>query len=69
MASSTRSNTQAAFDHLLSQVFNWSSTTPGYIALAYCGYKTITDLVTMTKEEVEELTEDGSKPIPRVQKR
>ena len=46
----------------------WNDTAPGYKALCYSGYNTITDLITMTKEEIEELKEDGVKPIPRKDK-
>ena len=46
----------------------WNDTAPGYKSLCYSGYNTITDLITMTKEEIEELTEDGIKTIPRKDK-
>ena len=69
MSGGTRASTTEAFNHLIGTVFEWTDSTDGKKALTKDGYKTITNFVTMTIEEVEDLTTDGTKVVPRVQRK
>lgn len=64
----TRVLTVEVFDHMTQNVFGWDPNTPSMKDLAYEGYNKINDLVTMTDEEVEKLTEYGTKKIPHIEK-
>ena len=64
----TRASAEDAFKHLTENVFEWNSSTHGMKALDSKGYNTITYLVTMTEDEIDEL-EISNNLIPRVQRK
>ena len=69
MVPATRATTTEAFKHLTEVVFGWDANSAGKKGLTYAGYTTINDLTTMTPTEIEEMTTDGSLPLPRVAKK
>ena len=81
MASSTRSQvaTQTeAYEHLIGNVFNWEGSTPAVLALEEAEYNSMTDLVSMSKEEINAMKynaqldpdmEEDIKPVPMKQRK
>ena len=74
MPPSTRAQKEAAFKHLLETVFGWTDKTPAYVALKAESYDSITDLTTMDKAEIDELsvtdaTNQTTTPVPSKQRK
>ena len=62
--SGTRSQKEQALTHLMRNVLELDDTTGLDKALAYYGYKTITDITAMDKEEIMELVYMSSDTTP-----
>jgi len=68
----TRQTQAEAFNHLLKNFLGWNDMTPAYVAIIQNGYATITDIITMDNDEIDEMTFENDSvltPVPRVQKK
>ena len=71
-----RQEQRDAYKHLLEEIFGWNEDEAGYKALMAAGYNSITDIVTLDKEEIDDLEyEDNTsgtavmKKVPTKQKK
>jgi hypothetical protein len=68
----TRHTQAEAFDHLLKTVLGWNDFTPVFVSIIQNGYTTITDIITMDNDEIDDMTYENASfvtAVPRVQKK
>ena len=68
----TRHTQAEAFDRLLKTVLGWNDLTPAYVSIIQNGYATITDIITMDNDEIDDMTYENVSvvsAVPRVQKK
>ena len=58
-----------ALEHLSQNVFKWKDDDEGTLALNNSKYTTINDIITMDRDEIEDLTTDGKQPVSRSTKK
>ena len=72
-----RQEQEEAYTHLLVDIFGWNDQSAGFQALKAAGYNSITDIVTLDKEEIDDMeyeADDGSgttviRKVPTKQKK